>query len=156
MTNFANTISNKLSDRLRFFACNLLLAGIFSFLCGCGDRVTSLQEGAEIFSTSTNDGGFRSFIWKPESGGATVSQSYEVWVEGAQFETNRKELMLSADKTDGIKITWLSNSSLEICYSQAQINRFRNTFLNYNNDSRGAFEIEITLKKVSSLTECEQ
>lgn len=124
-------------------------------LLGCAKSEESLPEGHESQSVVSPEGLMRAFVWVPAlSGGlgATVSQPYQVWVEDVQFASKR--LMLEADKTDGLRISWVSGQTLEVCYSSAQIFKFLNRFDFAIEGSPTIRSIEVMLRRVEDLSEC--
>ena len=122
----------------------VIFISLFLVSCGRGPDHSS----GEIISTQTSqDGQIKALIWSPDlSGSVGISQPYEVWVQ--RLPRGKKELISSADKTDGIRISWKSPNELDICYVDARILQFRSYF--WADDH----EIEIMLRKVQQLNDC--
>ena len=128
-------------------------------LVSCGDRTEKIPSGHEYATQAAPDGLNRAFAWVPElSGGlgATISQPYQVWIQSQRAGLEAKKLLVfEADKTDGVRLLWMTRSRLEICYAEAQIGQFRNRFLALDTkNQRVVDEIEIVLKRVQKLTDC--
>ncbi len=134
---------------LRTFVCVFLLLS----LLGCGSE--HLPNGHEIASQPSPDGFSRAFVWSPEPGGlgATVSQSYQVWMES--FKGGKQEVLIfEADKTDGVRVTWKTPSELEVCYGPSQVDHFRNFFVIAQRDFPQIYKVEILLRRVQKLDDC--
>lgn len=123
--------------------------------CDTGPKQRS-SEGQEEISLISPDGSSRAYIWLPELGmlGATVSQPYQVWLQNLQGDKG-ETLMFSADKTYGPKLHWKSAKLLELCYDNAQIGTFRNFFTVAGGRDGQTDEIEIVLRKVAKLDDCQ-
>ena len=135
--------------------CLLSATAIMAMSVGCTNSLESLPDGQQSQSTLSPDGITRAFVWVPKmSGGlgATVSQSHQVWIENTRMAGKR--LMVEADKTDGLKLTWISVSTLEVCYADAQIFRFLNKFDFANEQSPEIISVEIVLRRMKTLDMC--
>lgn len=135
------------------FRASLVLAALI--LVSCSNALESLPEGQQAQVIASSDKTTRAFVWIPkQSGGlgATVSQPYQVWIENEKF--GQKRLMLEASKTDGLRLVWISDSILEVCYSDAQIFRFLNKFDFVVQGSHEMKSVEIILRKAASLDAC--
>jgi hypothetical protein len=130
----------------------LLLAALFA----CGYRDEQLPKGHEVSSTTSPDGLSRAFVWMPEQSGllgATESQPYELWVQYLKGEQTRA-LLLKADRTEGVRVTWKSPRELEVCYGPSQIYYLHNFFYYGTEQSRQLYSIEVLLRRVSILADC--
>ena len=115
------------------------------------------------------DGLSRAFVWVPKMGsvlGATLSQPYEVWLEGRKGEMVRgmkgqqgemvREMVFQAIRTDGVCLAWRAPRELEICYeSGTHIGHFNNLFVVAEEHSPDIYEVEIILRKVQKLSDCQ-
>jgi hypothetical protein len=113
------------------------------------------EQGQRSEIEVSPDKNHTSIVWLPDIGGlgATISQPYQVWIENKNGESR---LVLEADKTDGVKIKWHNARHLEICYSDAQISKFSNRFIDIDhiNSEIEIHFIEVTLRHVMQLDEC--
>jgi hypothetical protein len=128
---------------------------ILSMLLACARHTGQLPKGRELIHQASPTNLAKAFVWMPELGdlGATVSQPYEVWVEGLQ-PVGKARMVFEADKTDGLRIRWISPTSLEICYSAAQITSFNNFYVSATEESQTVLNVDIVLRKASSLADC--
>lgn len=119
------------------------------------NRASEPAPGKQMASAASTDKAYTAKVWLPDLGGlgATVSQPHQVWI---QNKANESRLMLEADKTDAVKIKWLAERLLEVCYSDAQISTFRNRFVDV--DRTGSTTqvkiVEVTLRRVARFDEC--
>lgn len=135
-------------------AQRLLTTVVLAMLFACSDG--GFPKGKEIASSSAPDGGSRAVVWAVETLellGATNSQVYEVWV---QLLTGDKpqELILRADRTEGLKVTWRDSRTLEICYGPSHITDFRNFFEYGEQHSQKLYQVEISLRRANRLDDC--
>jgi hypothetical protein len=124
-------------------------------LVGCSRSVESVPDGRQAQLVENTDGVTRAFVWIPaQSGwlGATISQSYQVWIESEKF--SEKRLMVEAAKTDGLRLAWIDNDTLEVCYSDALIFMLLNKFDFVTEQSAEIRSVEVVLRKVKSLGVC--
>lgn len=125
---------------------------------GCSHPNARTTAGTELLSKVASDGAGRAFVWLPGSGGAlgaTVSQPSQVWLQGLR-DNKDESLILEADKTNGIRLNWNGPNELEICYVKAQISKFRNFFVIARENQPEIYSVEIVLKKVPLLAQCQQ
>jgi hypothetical protein len=87
-------------------------------------------------------------------GSIGVSQPYQVLVRSVATDSNSHEAVVSADKTDGLRIRWIDARQLEICYARARLYNFRNAYVSVNRDPPESLEVEVVLVKRQSLSEC--
>ena len=120
-----------------------------------GGELKGPAAGDLLFNKRASDDAFTVKIWslKLDGLGATISQPYQVWIES---KAGKQELILEADKTDGIHAKWLNNRLVELCYSEAQITKFRNRFVDVDRASREkiAETVEFRLRNVKDAAEC--
>lgn len=131
--------------RLIFLSlCALSLLGCY----GWPDRPSA---GVAVSEKVSPNGISKAFVWAPQQGGlgATVSQPLQVWINHGG-----RGMVFEGDKSNGLRIRWLSDSTLEICYSRMQITKFRNEFVDVNEGSPEIYSIEVVLRKVESLDSC--
>jgi hypothetical protein len=124
----------------------------------CGDRDARSAEGVEQLTSVAPDGESKAFVWLPETSGflgATVSTWYQVWIKDLHRDKD-EQLILDADKTTGFRFVWTGPRALRICYVQAQISQFRNFFVVTKEGSLDIYEVEIELKKVPMLSQCQK
>jgi hypothetical protein len=125
---------------------------------GCGPHsVERRGEGTELSSARSPDGQSKAFVWMPQSDGglgATVSTYYQVWIQDLQHDQS-EQLLLNADKTTGLRMVWSAPTELQICYVEAQISRFRNFFSVFTRDMSHVYSVEIVLRKVPRLMDCQ-
>lgn len=117
--------------------------------------LTELKAGTQVAAALSPDNVYEAKVWLQslDGLGATISQPHQVWI-GRKSGGSR--LVLEADKTDGIRISWRTGRILEICYADAQISRFTNRFVDVDR-SRGVTQaetIEITLRREQRLDQC--
>ncbi|MDD4964929.1 MAG: hypothetical protein PHI11_13535 [Gallionella sp.] len=113
----------------------------------------TLPPGQELNRQVSPNKSLVAFVWLPDIGDSVmVSQPYQIWVES--LRPAEKQLVLEADKTDSLLMTWRSPELLEICYSNAQIYHFWNSFLAIEQNSSERQEVEIVLRKVQSMKDC--
>jgi len=146
--------------QLRVYVKNLATALIILIVLnvlGCGgDRNKRSERGVEQGSVLSPDGATRAFVWKPTMGeylGATVSDVYEVWLRGVR-DIKAEQRILSADKTTGFQLRWRGPRYLDVCYVEAQIFGFSNSVDLISVELQTSYHIEVELKKVGSLHEC--
>lgn len=137
----------------------VLLVAVASLVCSFlrerGDHAP--PRGKEHVRKVAPDRLHVAFLWLParEGMGATYSQQYQVWIE--QLHGSReKRIVLSADKTNWIGISWATSSQLHVCYMGAQISAFRNHFtvVVRSGDVTILDDLEVVLRKVISEAEC--
>ena len=120
-------------------------------------RATTQEKGKEVASLPSPDGIYQAKVWLPELGelGATISQPHQVWLESKKVSGESK-LVFEADKTDEIRVKWNTPLELEICYSGAQISRFKNRFVSVDRTSgmAEARTVEVVLRKVKRPIDC--
>jgi hypothetical protein len=133
----------------------LLSIWISSALLACTTSTDQPPKGREVASQVSPTKLARAFIWMPELGalGATISQPYQVWLEALPPVKNMR-MVLEADKTDGLRIRWLDPTSMEVCYSTAQITKFSNLYTSATEESPTVLKVEIVLRKVPALAGC--
>ena len=140
-----------LSGLLLSFATGL---GLMWFVCS-GSHTPAPVGGELLASVTSPDQAYVAKVQRPaiDGMGATISQPYQVWVEGRSGSPQR---VFEADKTDGVKIRWVAGLELEVCYADAQISTFRNRFVEV--DRSGAVTAvrtaEVLLRRVPRLAEC--
>lgn len=123
---------------------------------GCVDKTPPRKNGRELQSAVSHDETLRAVLWMPEQSGpfgATVSDLYQVWLESFPSATNQL-LVLEADKTAGMQLSWTKMDQLEICYSDAQILNFRNRYATLDSNSLDVHKTEIVLRRVDALSNC--
>lgn len=126
-------------------------------LTACDNRPNQPPDGSVVNVVTSPDGFARAFVVIPKmSGGlgATLSQPYQVWMESLKIGTD-KQLIVSADKTDGFHLSWTDKGQLEVCYGHAQIFEFRNTMVMITEESQSMHVVEIVLKRADKLTSCQ-
>ncbi len=140
---------------IKFFLHFIFSIWLLILLIGCDNQVQKLPEGHEATSQTAPDSFSRAFIWTPELGGlgVTVSQPYQVWIQRLQGD-KQETLIMESDKTNGLKLTWVGQNVLEICYERAQITHFRNFFVVAEQNYPRIYKVEIVLRKVDKLSDC--
>jgi hypothetical protein len=135
-----------------------VIVGLYVLLMmvGCGYRPEALPRGREIASETAPDGLSRAFVWIPDESsflGATNSQPFQVWIrylKGSQPQ----QVLLKAEVTDGVRLSWISQSVLEICYGSSHIYYFHNYYDYGEQHSQQLYEVEVFLKRVPKLSDC--
>jgi hypothetical protein len=138
------------------FLTRLLAVFAIVIASSCGRSDITRAPGNEALSAPSPDGLGRAFVWLPQSNGsmgATVSQLTQVWLQSSKGKKGEK-LILDADKTTGIRLYWNGPNELDVCYSQAQISKFRNFFVVAAPDSPDIYSVDIILRKVAKLSDC--
>lgn len=141
-----------MNPRVRAASAAVVLATIL----GCGGRPTIPPAGSEVEAAISRDGSIRAYVLVPEASGglgATISRPYQIWLQSLRIE-NAQGLVLTADKTDGLRISWTSRGQLEVCYATAQITRFWNRFTVVEAKSLATQTIEVVLRRVDTLEDC--
>jgi hypothetical protein len=85
--------------------------------------------------------------------GATTSQVYEVWIQMLTDDTSQ-QLIMKADRTEGLMVTWKDSRELQICYGPSYITDFRNFFEYATQGSLHLYHVEIALKPATRLADC--
>lgn len=116
------------------------------------------ENGKVILMQRAPDGAHEAIVWTPELEGlgATVSQPYEVYIRRKGIPTS-EAIVLVADKTDWIALSWWNNKTLLVCYSDAKIRQFSNIwqFIEHQNNEPSLDEIEIILARVKNKADCD-
>jgi hypothetical protein len=124
---------------------------------GCGYGNEQLPKGREISSKKSPDGLSRAFVWAPETSGilgATSSQPYQVWIQ-YDAPQNPYALILKAEATDGVRLKWIAERQLEICYGPTDIYYFHNEFEYGEQHSQKLYKLEVLLRRVQQLADCQ-
>jgi hypothetical protein len=153
--------------RLRAGVLGLTLVALVAFVAGLAamwlasslardHRTSSLAGDAkETAAAASPDQRYVARVILPDLDGlgATISQPIQVWVES---KGGNARLMFEADKTDGVRLSWKAAQQLEVCYSDAQINRFSNRFVEVtrSGDVPQVVALEVILRRVKLLDEC--
>lgn len=127
---------------------------VLPMLCACGS--SGLQKGHEIASLTAPDGRSRAFVWAvqmPDLLGATNSQVYEVWIQ-ILGDDKPQQLIMKADRTEGLVVTWKDSGELQVCYGPSYITDFRNFFDYATHGSLQLYHVEIALKRATRLADC--
>jgi hypothetical protein len=127
---------------------------VLPMLCACGS--SGLPKGHEIASSTAPDGRSRAFVWAvqmPDLLGATNSQVYEVWIQ-MLGDDKPQQLIMKADRTEGLVVTWKDSRELQVCYGPSYITDFRNFFDYATQGSLHLYHVEIALKGATTLADC--
>lgn len=126
-------------------------------VCGCGRNLDKVQDGSITASSVSPNGFVEALIVAVDLGqggaGATMSQSYQVYLRSKRPGVKEMMVVLAAEKTDGFRLRWL-DQKLFICYAEAHIFRMNNQFYVSGTDHRPLDDIEVILQRVNNLTEC--
>lgn len=141
--------------KIRFIA--LLNVCILVSVVGCGPDRDAVREGPVVDKSVSPDGMVEAVVVAPDLGGAmlgaTVSQPYQVYLRSLRPGITATEVILNAQRTDGLRVRW-ADQKLTICYADAQILHFKNSFDVYENGRKRLDLIEILLKRIERLDEC--
>jgi hypothetical protein len=133
----------------------LLITLIAFALAACGRDDEEPARGKDVAVQKSPDGRFTATIRMADvDGSVMVSQWYQVVLQNVHGVEHETSVMLVADKTDGLTIHWRSPDVLVVCYADAHIYNFRNTFTFAPEGAPGIQEAEVVLTKRSSLGEC--
>ncbi|WP_431287583.1 hypothetical protein [Roseateles chitinivorans] len=136
-------------------AAGILVGWLYFSSTLFGDRSLPPSGVKPVTQASSFDRRFVATIFAPQLDdlGATVSQSYQLWLAGPD---GARQLMLEADKTDGLVIVWRSPLLLEICYADAQILLFKNRFFSISRSAGlpAGETVELVLRRVVKPADC--
>lgn len=65
-----------------------------------------------------------------------------------------QQLIMRADGTEGLVVTWKDSRELQICYGPSYITDFRNFFDYTTQGSPHLYHVEIALKRAARLADC--
>jgi hypothetical protein len=124
-------------------------------LAACDDDPRIPREGNDAYTVQSADQRFEAAVRRINiDGSLLVSQPYQVLVRSLSSESGQQMAVLEADKTDGLHIRWLQSNQLEVCYADAKIRNFTNSFVSVDRTQSKIEEIEVVLKRRESLPEC--
>lgn len=125
--------------------------------CGCGRNFGEVQKGRIDASSISPNGAVEAVLVAIDLGegglGATISQSYQVYLRSKRPGVNETLVVLAAQRTDGFRLRW-SGQKLFICYAEAHIFRINNRFYVSGADHEALDDVEIILQRVNNLKEC--
>ena len=133
----------------------LLLPAVLFVLVACEGDVHAPRKGEDIVVARSPDQRFEAVVREVNiDGSVMVSQPYQVLVRSLTLDSKNHSEVLLADKTEGLRLRWTSSGQLEVCYGEAKIHRFTNSFAAVGGNSREYAEAEIVLRRAKSLAEC--
>lgn len=120
-------------------------------LLSCSENSDNLNK---IDSKALGD--IEVYLLKPNvnSAGATVSEIYEVWISSISEGEDAKKQVLLADKVDNLKVKWINDSTIQICFVNAQIHDYSNFFTWLSPKTKKLTEINVQLKNVKNVGLC--
>lgn len=124
----------------------LVLISAALLLSACGQGEENLRPGKDIITLESPDGLIVASVREVDLGGSIgVSQWYQIHLSG-KAAGSKQEIVMTADKTDGLHLKWLNSENLLICYHTAKIR----SFINYYSLKTSEMEyrdVELHLKK---------
>ncbi|QCZ93519.1 hypothetical protein [Salinimonas iocasae] len=110
------------------------------------------REGEDISTRISPNENYKALLRKVDiSGSVMVSQPYQVIVED---KAGNKKVILLADKTSGLTITWLEPTIISICYGkETRIREFRNSYGFYY-ENTPYVDGEVILNRKERFEEC--
>lgn len=124
-------------------------------LSACSRGVEDVREGRDVVTKDSPDGRFRARLREVDiDGSVMVSQPYQVVVTSLIHPSREPMVMLTADKTSPLELTWEAPATLLVCYSEAHIYNFRNVFFSAMEDGTNYHEAEVVLRKSATSDAC--
>ena len=133
---------------------SLCIAVVIAFTAfGCGAK--SPRKGNDLLTIRSPDQNFEAVLREVDiDASIMVSQPYEVLIRNLAIDPAEFRVILSADRTDGLKIRWTESGLLEVCYSSARIYGFTNAFVALRREPALLQKAEIMLRRTKSLADC--
>ena len=126
----------------------------FLQISGCDNSMQyfDVRKGKDITTKISPNEKHKVLIRKVDiSGSVMVSQPYQVIVED---KAGNKKVILLADKTSGLTITWLEPAIISICYGkETRIREFRNSYGFYY-ENTPYVDGEVILNRKERFEEC--
>lgn len=129
---------------------------VLILLCACSPEIHTPRKGRDLFVATSPDKHFEATVRELDIDGSVgVSQPYQVVIRSLIVERGNQAVVLTADKTDGLRIRWLQSGELEVCFHEASIYSFNNTFTVASQEPPQLANAEVILVKRKSLRDCE-
>ena len=126
----------------------------FLQIAGCDNsrQYFDVREGEDISTRISPNENYKALLRKVDiSDSIMVSQPYQVIVED---KAGNKKVILLADKTSGLTITWLEPTIISICYGkETRIREFRNSYGFYY-ENTPYVDGEVILNRKERFEEC--
>jgi len=133
----------------------LILSAALCALVACEGDVHAPRKGEDVVVARSPDQRFEAVVREVNiDGSVMVSQPYQVLVRSLVLDPQNQSEVLLADKTEGLRLRWTASGQLEVCYGEAKIHKFTNTFVALGRENREFVEAEIVLRRTKSLAEC--
>jgi hypothetical protein len=134
----------------------LCLSAVLCVLSACDGDLPAPRKGQDVVVSRSPDQRLEAVVREVNiEGSVMVSQPYQVLVRSLLLNPEIQSEVLLADKTDGFRLRWTPSGQLEVCYADAKIHRFTNSFVAVGRENREVVEAEIVLRRTKSLSECE-
>jgi hypothetical protein len=140
-----------MNHRLLPVLCGSIALGLLA----CTSQREAPRDGENVAVLVSPGVQFEASVRKVDiSGSIGVSQPYQVLMKSLIPGQPMQSVLLRADKTDGIHIRWSGPSQLVVCYTEAHIYGFQNTFVTFDQTTHAVSEVEIILSKQPSASGC--
>ena len=127
----------------------------FAVVVAAGCARDAPRNGEDVLRIRSPDQNFEAVVRQVDiDGSIMVSQPYQVLVRSLVIDPDEFRVILSSDKTHGLKLRWAETGELEICYGSARIHGFTNAFVAMRPKPLLLQEVEVLLQRSKSLEEC--
>ena len=114
-----------------------------------------VRDGRDLVVKDSLDGRFRAQLREMNiDGSVMVSQPYQVVPTSLVHRNLKPTVMLMADKTAPMELAWEPPATLFVCYYDAQIFDFRNTFVSATEGDPRLYQAEVVLRKLGESDRC--
>ena len=127
-------------------------------LSGCDRTLDEVREGTVLQQLHAPNGMMEAYVSKVKTGergySGTSARPFQVFINNYRSSSVHGAVVLAAQRTDGLRVGWVDDHRLIICYADADIFYFKNRYAFARKNEPPLDTVEIILRRVNNLEQC--